>query len=268
MPAGSAVFARPNKGAPGPAFYMERFSHKFDGRRMNASNTISTYIGRMKQKLGTDRSKATPRKLDQASVLSAYARWAPLYDGVFKMPLFWGQRAAARHVNALDGRVLEAGIGTGMSLPLYADHLSITGIDLSEEMLAKARKKAAGRSNIEDLLLMDAAALSFPDNHFDVTVAAYVITVVPDPAKVIAEFERVTKPGGRVILVNHFSTTTGLRSLAERGLEHVKHRLGWNPEFRKAQLLELTDLRLEAEEILPPFGLFTLLSFRKPHEPT
>ena len=235
---------------------------------MNASNTISTYLDKMKQKLVGGRLRRTPRKLDHASVLSAYARWAPFYDWVFMMPLFWGQRAAARHVNALEGRVLEAGIGTGMSLPLYADHLSITGIDLSQEMLAKARKKAADRSNIEDLLLMDASALSFPDNHFDVTVAAYVITVVPDPAKVIREFERVTKPGGRVILVNHFATSTGWRSLAERGLERVKHRLGWNPEFRKSQLLEMTDLRLEAEETLPPFGLFTLLNFRKPHQPS
>ncbi|MFB9171377.1 class I SAM-dependent methyltransferase [Roseibium salinum] len=219
----------------------------------------------MRQKIGglVDNPGQIVRKLDDAAVLAAYARWAPVYDMFFRIPLYWGRRAAVRHVNELDGHVLEAGVGTGMSLPLYKDRLKITGIDISEEMLKKARKKVSHRPNIDDLQVMDAGRLSYPDNHFDVVVAMYVITVVPDPDKVVQELERVTKPGGTVILVNHFSTDTGPWSVFEQGLKKFGHRLGWNPEFPRSRILGRTRLQLEIEESVPPLRLFTLLKFRK-----
>lgn len=208
--------------------------------------------------------KRDAAKLDEDAVRHAYARWAPVYDMVFRAPLYWGRRAAVKRINALEGDVLEAGVGTGMSLPYYEQQLSVTGIDLSNEMLKRARLRAQKLPNIDALEAMDAGNLTFPDNHFDVTVAMYVITVVPDPIKVLRELERVTKPGGTVILVNHFSANNGLRARVEHLLERFSNRLGWNPEFPQSRILGRSNLILEDEETLPPFGLFTLLSFRKP----
>ncbi|SHM32502.1 class I SAM-dependent methyltransferase [Roseibium suaedae] len=207
------------------------------------------------------------RRLDETAVQTAYARWAPYYDMVFRAPLYWGRHAAVKRINALEGHVLEAGIGTGMSLPHYGKHLTVTGIDLSEAMLERARIRSAEMINIAGLICMDASDLSFPDNHFDVTVAMYVMPVVPDPAKVLSELERVTRPGGTVLLVNHFSTDHGPRAVVERWLKRYADRLGWNPEFPKSRVLRHTSMVLEDEETLAPFGLFTLMSFRKAEDP-
>jgi len=110
---------------------------------------------------------------------------------------------------------------------------------------------------------MDAAALDFPDAHFDLSVAMYVLTVVPDPQKVIAEMCRVTRPGGQIIIVNHFSVDTGLRGLTEKALSKYGQKLGWRPVFPIAPLLNDTKLRLLRRIVLPPVGLFTLLEFEK-----
>ena len=206
-------------------------------------------------------------KLDETAVRAAYARWAPYYDIIFRAPLYWGRQAAVKHINTLSGHVLEAGVGTGMSLPNYRADLEITGIDLSEDMLERARIRARDLPNVRELATMDAGDLAFPDDHFDVVVAMYVITVVPDPARVMRELERVTKPGGTVILVNHFSADSGLRAHAERTLERFADRLGWNPDFSKSRLLARTAMPLEQEITIPPFGLFTMLTFKKPEPP-
>lgn len=233
---------------------------------MNKSETIPDRLRLAASQL-TSRLKSLGREvaqLDETAVRTAYARWAPYYDIVFRAPLYWGRKAAIKRINALEGHVLEAGVGTGMSLPHYRDHLTITGIDLSEEMLDRARLRARALGNVQELATMDASALSYPDDHFDVVVAMYVMPVVPDPAQVLRELERVTKPGGTVLLVNHFSATTGLRAVIERALERFSSRLGWNPDFPKSRILNRCSLELEFEEHLPPFGLFTLLSFKKP----
>ncbi|PTW55001.1 phosphatidylethanolamine/phosphatidyl-N-methylethanolamine N-methyltransferase [Breoghania corrubedonensis] len=204
--------------------------------------------------------------LDDVAVRAAYARWAPIYDMVFRAPLYWGRRVGVKRVNEFSGTVLEAGVGTGMALPHYSKHLKVTGIDLSQEMLAKAERRVRGGKldNVDGLLAMDAGNLAFPDNHFDVTIAMYVITVVPDPVKVMLELERVTRPGGHVILVNHFSAEKGLRAIVEQWLERYASRVGWNPVFPKARILGRTHLLLEEDQSVHPFGLFTMLTFRKP----
>ncbi|WP_417672109.1 class I SAM-dependent methyltransferase [Roseibium sp.] len=234
---------------------------------MSRSATLPDRLRQIRQKLGglmhSGTSPAASR-LDDAAVRAAYARWAPIYDIVFRAPLYWGRNAAVKHINSLEGKVLEAGVGTGMSLPFYKPDLKVTGIDLSEEMLQKARRRTAHLPYIDELVAMDAGNLDYPDNHFDVVVAMYVITVVPDPVKVMRELERVTKPGGTVILVNHFSADTGVRAMIEQGLKRFADRLGWNPEFPKSRILGHTSLVLDFEQTLPPFSLFTLLRFRKP----
>lgn len=230
------------------------------------SETLPDRLRKLRARVRRTLDTNTPGGLDDAAVRAAYARWAPVYDMVFRAPLYWGRRAGVKRVNQLSGSVLEAGVGTGMALPYYGKHLKVTGIDLSEEMLAKAEHRVRGGKldNVDALLAMDAGNLAFPDDHFDVAIAMYVITVVPDPLKVMQELERVTKPGGHVVLVNHFSAEEGPRAMVEQGLERFAKRMGWNPVFPKARILGRTRLVLEEQESIAPFGLFTMLTFRKP----
>jgi phosphatidylethanolamine/phosphatidyl-N-methylethanolamine N-methyltransferase len=205
-------------------------------------------------------------RLDDAAVVAAYARWAPIYDPIFGFITGRAIRATMAEVNALPaGRVLEVGVGTGLALPLYdAKHL-IVGIDLSPDMLRRAEKKVASEklTNVETLAEMDAANLTFPDGGFDAAVAMFVMTVVPDAPRVLGEMVRVVKPGGRIIIVNHFSADGGLRAAFERWLSRFAASLGWHPEFAKAQLLGRAEMRLLSERSLAPFGLYTLLVFER-----
>jgi len=140
--------------------------------------------------------------MDTTSVRDAYRRWAPIYDLTFGKIAEAGRKNAVQIINRRRGRVLEVGVGTGLSLPCYGSHLTITGIDLSPEMLAKAEDKVDRHNlaNVAGLHEMDAGALAFPDESFDTVVAMYVMTVVPVPQRVMRELERVCAAGGEVIL--------------------------------------------------------------------
>jgi phosphatidylethanolamine/phosphatidyl-N-methylethanolamine N-methyltransferase len=203
--------------------------------------------------------------MDVDSVRHAYRRWAPVYDFTFGLVAEAGRKHAVQMINRRKGRVLEVGVGTGLSLPCYGGHLTITGIDLSPEMLAKARGKVTSKKlgNVTGLHEMDAGALAFPDESFDTVVAMYVMTVVPDPERVMRELERVCAPGGEVILVNHFSEDEGMRGLVERKLAPFGDLLGWRPVFGLDRVLVCDDLRLAERRSLRPFGLFTMLRFVK-----
>jgi phosphatidylethanolamine/phosphatidyl-N-methylethanolamine N-methyltransferase len=203
--------------------------------------------------------------MDTASVRDAYRRWAPVYDLTFGKIAEAGRKHAVQIINRRRGRVLEVGVGTGLSLPNYGGHLTITGIDLSPEMLAKAEDKVERHSlvNIAGLHEMDAGALAFPDESFDTVVAMYVTTVVPEPARVMRELERVCAAGGEVILVNHFSEDEGVRGFLERKLAPFADLIGWRPVFDLDQVLVCEDLRLAERRSLRPFGLFTMLRFVK-----
>jgi phosphatidylethanolamine/phosphatidyl-N-methylethanolamine N-methyltransferase len=203
--------------------------------------------------------------LDSASVRHAYRRWAPVYDFTFGTVAESGRKNAVKIINRRRGRVLEVGVGTGLSLPCYDRHLSITGIDLSPEMLdkARARVRRQGLDNIDGLYEMDAGALAFPDESFDTVVAMYVMTVVPDAEKVMRELERVCAAGGEVILVNHFSQEEGIRGFVERRLAPLASSIGWHAVFTLDRVLVCEDLRLAERRTLWPFGLFTMLRFVK-----
>lgn len=171
-----------------------------------------------------------------------------------------------RAVNALSpGRVLEVGVGTGIALPLYRREYRVTGIDLSPDMLSRARKRVAEQNlrNVEALAEMDACALAFDAQSFDIAVAMFVMTVVPDPAAALAEMVRVVKPGGRIVIVNHFSVSSGPRAVAERWLSRFAASLGWHPDFDKQQITGDGRLRLLSERRLAPFRLYTLLVFER-----
>jgi phosphatidylethanolamine/phosphatidyl-N-methylethanolamine N-methyltransferase len=205
-------------------------------------------------------------RLDEATVVAAYARWAPVYDPIFGVITRKAIRATMGAINALpSGRVLEVGVGTGIALPLYKPAHRIAGIDLSPDMLERARRRVAvdDLRNVETLSEMDACALRFDDAAFDIAVAMFVMTVVPDAPAALSEMVRVVKPGGRIVIVNHFSAASGPRAAIERRLSPFAASLGWHPEFDKALITGDRRLRPIVERRLSPFGLYTLLVFER-----
>ena len=210
---------------------------------------------------------ALPRErqtaLDAASGRAADRRWAGVYDAVFGGVSAFGRRRAVEAVNALPGvHVLEVGVGTGLALPHYSGAKRITGIDLSAEMLAFARSRvqSAGLSNVEALLEVDAEATGFEEGSFDIAVAMFVASVVPNPRQLLAEMRRVVRPGGRLLFVNHFAAERGPRWWAERALAPASRKLGWHPDFSRDALLPDADQAQAQFASVPPLGLFTLVS--------
>ena len=203
--------------------------------------------------------------MDEHAIRKAYARWAPVYDMTFGVIADAGRKRAVRYINTLPpARILEAGVGTGISLPAYERKHEIVGIDLSPEMLRKAEERIR-RHRLDNarVMEMDVCNLDFEDDSFDVVAAMYVLTVVPDPERAMRELARVCKPGGQVILVNHFSTEEGLRGKVEKRMARFAEDLGWRPEFPKEAVMVCDELTVEEEVPLRPFGLFTMLRFRK-----
>src|SRR6202012_5004788 len=146
-------------------------------------------------------------ELDKAGIAKAYARWAPVYDLVFGAVFDRGRQAAIAAAERVGGRILEVGVGTGLSLPDYARTNRLVGVDLSAPMLRKAKERVdeLRLGHVEGLAVMDAQQLAFADAAFDVVVAQYVITTVPDAEATLDEFARVTRPGGEIVLVNHLA---------------------------------------------------------------
>ena len=210
----------------------------------------------------TDAQPTPHTSLDAASVRAAYRRWAAVYDASFGGVSAWGRRAAVRAVNALPGRrVLEVGVGTGLALPHYAADKRVVGIDLSPDMLARARARVAAErlTHVEALHEMDAEATSFATASFDIAVAMFVASVVPHPRHLFAELKRVVRPGGHILFVNHFAAEGGLRWWAERTLAPASRALGWHPDFRFEALLPPEELAVARRRPVPPFGLFTMV---------
>src|SRR5271165_5510242 len=171
--------------------------------------------------------------MDRHGVAAAYGRWAPIYDIVFGPVFRQGRRAAVIAAERIGGHILEVGVGTGLSLTDYGKSNHIVGIDISEPMLDKARKRVEELrlDNVEALAVMDAEHLTFPDASFDVVVAQYVVTAIPNPEKALDEFVRVVRPGGEIILTTRIGAESGLRKTLEKWLMPVTSRLGWRTEF-------------------------------------
>jgi phosphatidylethanolamine/phosphatidyl-N-methylethanolamine N-methyltransferase len=203
-------------------------------------------------------------ELDTQSIQKAYARWAPIYDALFGTITVTGRRAAAAACTAVGGKVLEVGVGTGIALKDYGPNCTVFGLDLSFDMLKLARKRVDdGLTNVPGILQMDAGRLAFPDATFDVVVAMYLITVVPDPEAVMAELARVCKPGGEVILVNHFAAESGIRLWIEKMAAPFGDKLGWHPDFSFTRVMGEPSLTLIDKAPAGFGGLFTLVRFRK-----
>jgi phosphatidylethanolamine/phosphatidyl-N-methylethanolamine N-methyltransferase len=207
---------------------------------------------------------------DREMVEQAYDRWAPVYDLVFGGVFSKGRRAAIVATNNIGGRVLEVGIGTGISLPLYGPNVRIFGTDISEAMLKKAKQRVAELrlKNVEGLAVMDAEKLEFPDSSFDVVMAQYVVTAVPNPEVALDEFARVLRPGGELIILTRVSADAGMRRFIEQQLQPVVRRLGFRTaEFAWSRytrwLAGAKGMELAERRLIPPLGHFSLVRFRK-----
>lgn len=207
--------------------------------------------------------------MSRDSVAKTYDRWAPVYDIVFGQLFERPRRAATAAAERVGGRILEVGVGTGLSLPYYSASARVVGIDISEPMLEQARKRVVqlGLTHVENLCAMDAQRLDFLDETFDVVMAQYVVNTVPDPEAALDEFARVLKPGGELIVVNRVGAEAGTRLTIERALQPVAQRLGWRLEFPWARFerwLECTpSMALIERRSMPPFGHFALIRFGK-----
>lgn len=174
-----------------------------------------------------------------------YERLASVYDLTFGPTLHPGRlHARERMVIAPNDRILEVGVGTGINASLYPSHCHVTGIDLSTSMLDKARERVArqGLRNIR-LLEMDAANLTFADNSFDIVYAPYLVSVVPDPVKVVKEMRRVCRPGGRIIILNHFRSPNPVLSRIERAISPLTVHIGFKADLDLPGFLAQADLQ-------------------------
>jgi phosphatidylethanolamine/phosphatidyl-N-methylethanolamine N-methyltransferase len=208
-------------------------------------------------------------EIDINTVAKAYARWAPVYDIVWGAVFDAGRKASIAAAERIGGRILDVGIGTGISLSDFSPRNRITGVDISEPMLRRAHRRVieAGLANVECLALMDAGRLGFADGFFDAVVAQYVITAVPNPDATLSEFARVTRPGGEIILVNHLGAEAGPRRAFEQWFAPIARGLGWRPEFPFARIAQWAERARDVQVIerrpMPPLGHFSLIRLGK-----
>ena len=197
-----------------------------------------------------------------------YERWAPVYDRVYRGLLRDGHRTVARLAAEAGRDILEVGVGTGLVLPYYPSHCRVTGIDLSEHMIAKAREKVAraGLSHVQSLHVMDAHNLEFADRSFDAVCLPFVITLIPDPERALDECARVLRPGGEIIVASKLGDGRGLQGAIEEAVAPLVRRVGWSSSFRIARIVEWAKRRgdFEVAEIrrVFPNGFFKVMRLK------
>jgi phosphatidylethanolamine/phosphatidyl-N-methylethanolamine N-methyltransferase len=208
-------------------------------------------------------------ELSRNAVIKTYARWAPVYDVVFGSVFENARRLAVEASERVGGRILEVGVGTGISLPYYSEKSRVVGIDISEPMLKVARRRVATDrlEYVERLEVMDAENLEFPDASFDVVVAQYVVNTVPRPEVALDEFLRVLRPGGELVIVNRVGAAAGTRRAFEHAFQPIAQRLGWRSNFPwerfESWAARSPSACLIERRPVPPFGHFSLIRFGK-----
>lgn len=207
--------------------------------------------------------------MQTASVAAAYDKWAPIYDLVFGNVFATGRALSIAAAEQVGGRILEVGVGTGISLPRYSKDVRLVGVDISDSMLDKARERTRrlNLENVEQIRVMDAEAMDFATGEFDVVVAQYVVTAVPNPEKALDEFLRVLRPGGEIVITTRISADKGIRDRIEKLLMPVTSKLGWRTEFPweryEAWATRTPGVQLVERRALPPLGHFSLVRYQK-----
>jgi phosphatidylethanolamine/phosphatidyl-N-methylethanolamine N-methyltransferase len=207
--------------------------------------------------------------MDIRSIEHAYKRYAKIYDFAFGAVFQPGRKAIIERMNCKAGEhVLEVGVGTGLSLPLYSKSVFVTGIDISGEMLARARDrvKRDKLDNIVQLSVMDAENMAFSDNTFGKVVAMYVASVVPDPERLVAEMRRVCKRDGEIIFVNHFHSKNTLLGSLEKLISPFSHQIGFHPDFSLDNFLEQTGLMASDIHPVNVFNFCTMVEAKNNKE--
>lgn len=199
--------------------------------------------------------------MELESVLKSYRRYARGYDLYFGALLQPGRRAVVEGMGCRAGdRILEVGVGTGLSLPLYPRTVQVTGVDISPEMLARAAARA-DREGLAHVTLrcLDGERMDFPDDSFDKAVAMYVVSVAPDPVRLLNEMRRVCRPHGDIYIVNHFHHTNSIMGELERLTAPLARLLGFHPDFSLEKFVRETGLEIAERTPVNLFGYWTLL---------
>ncbi|KQO74252.1 class I SAM-dependent methyltransferase [Methylobacterium sp. Leaf88] len=211
-----------------------------------------------------------PREAGPSTALmrKAYARWAPVYDVVYDKLTEPAARDAVNAAVACGPRILEAGVGTGLSLGYYPPTSFVCGVDLSEDMLKRARAKVLRRGlrHVRGLQVMDVCRLGYADASFDAVVAQFLITLVPDPEAALSEFLRVIRPGGEIVLANHFGQDTGPVAKVEEIVAPLCTKIGWSSDFKASRIVAWARAHgVEFIGVAPTFpgGFFKILRMRK-----
>src|SRR5258708_25378625 len=200
--------------------------------------------------------------MDLQDTLKTYRLFSGSYDFLFGPVFHPGRKEAVRIANDRPGQhILEVGVGTGLSLPFFRKDARVTGIDVSAEMLAKARRRVARRklSQVEALLEMDAEQLTFADDSFDAVIALYVASVGPDPARLSAAMRRVCIPGGTIVVVNHFMSENAPMRFIEKRLAPLAGKIGFHTDFPLDKFLAVSKLDLLEMRPTTLFGYWRFL---------
>jgi len=190
-----------------------------------------------------------------------YSDWAPLYDKTFAKFFYSRERTVIQDLQLPAGaEILEVGVGTGTSFPAYPRNCHVTGIDSAPNMLAHAREKIAqnGWRHLE-VMEMDALNLDFSDNAFDYVMAFHVVSVVPDPVRMMAEVRRVCRPGGTIVIVNHFTSESRVWGAITKSLDPITRRLGWSTNLKLKPFLEETAFTGCKHRRYSRFSLYTVV---------
>ena len=207
--------------------------------------------------------------MSTSGVADAYGRLAPFYDFLFGPVFRRGRAEAVKVAERIGGRILEVGVGTGLSLPKYASANRIVGVDISQRMLKVARRRVEklGLTNIDSIEVGDAEELRFDSNSFDVVVAQYMVTACPNPEKALDELARVVRPGGEIVITTRIGADGGMRAGIEKKLMPVTTKLGWRTEFSFSRYSEWAavnqTVKIVEHRPLPPLGHFSLIRLEK-----
>ncbi len=205
------------------------------------------------------RHKSHDRELE--SLKKIYAGYSKVYDALFKRFFYPRIKHAIGYMDIKPGdRILDVGVGTGLSLSVFPRHCRVVGIDLSTEMLGKAKEKI-DRERLDNIkvISMDAMRCAFEDDSFDKVFLSHVVSVVPDPYKAMAEVKRVCKKGGQVVIVNHFKSKNKLIEALEKVINPVCKKIGWRSDLCLNEFITKTGLNVSRKYTLKKFDFWQIV---------